>query len=254
VVSGGSVALGGGVAVDNSQVTIHDNLIQGNTVANPFGLGGGMALFNSQAFLRNNRLLNNSAGGYGGGLYIFDGFTFLTNTVFVANQAITGGAGLMVEGGSSVHLRHTTFNDNGLDGSDFYIGGDSSHSGSGPFNTVWLTNTILANYSTGISVTEGNNLTLNSILWYQTPITISAGITATVSITHEFNGDPAFTADGYHLTAASAALGRGIPAGVPTDIDGDLRPPLPDLGADEYGAPPVQFYLPLIVKDHQNQF
>ena len=42
--------------------------------------------------------------------------------------------------------------------------------------------------------------------------------------------------DGYHLTAASAAIDQGVDAGVTTDIDGQVRPMglAPDLGADEF--------------------
>ncbi len=253
----GSVGLGGGVGIADSRATVKDNLIQGNVAAisaTTSAYGGGLMIDNDIVTLTGNIFRNNSGADYGGGLYIFDSTTFCTNTVFVANRAISG-AGLMIEHGSTVHLHHTTFNDNGVDGSDIYIV-DSYIQGSGPFNTVLLTNTIMANHTIGISVTAGNTLTLNSILWYHTPITINAGTTATVFIANAFSGDPAFAADEYHLTAKSAAIGRGIPAGVPTDIDGDPRRPIPDLGADEYWSSPptVWCYLPLILKAHQNQF
>jgi hypothetical protein len=63
-------------------------------------------------------------------------------------------------------------------------------------------------------------------------------------------GDPAFGTDGYHLTALSAAIDRGEPAGVTMDIDGDIRPlgARADIGADEFNGQPlnwVEVYLPL---------
>jgi hypothetical protein len=52
---------------------------------------------------------------------------------------------------------------------------------------------------------------------------------------NQITGDPAFTSDGYHITAASAAMDAGIDIGVTTDLDGHLRPynTIPDIGADE---------------------
>ena len=55
-----------------------------------------------------------------------------------------------------------------------------------------------------------------------------------IVITNEYTGTPAFSADGYHLTANSAAIDRGVSTGVMTDIDGQSRDAVPDLGADEY--------------------
>jgi hypothetical protein len=113
-----------------------------------------------------------------------------------------------------------------------------------------MTNTILANYSVGISLTVGNILTVDSILWHQIPITISASPTTSVMMASQVSGDPAFASDGYHLTATSAAIGHGIPAGVPADIDGQVRRAIPDLGADEYwDMPPTpRVYFPMIMK------
>ena len=255
VLSTGAVGLGGGVVIAEGQATLVNNRFAGNRVAalsTTNGDGGGLILYNNdRAALTDNIFWNNSATGYGGGIYIFYTTAYLTNTVFGANQALTSGAGLLIEQGSRVHLRHTTFNDKGLNGGDLHIVDDHNNPGSSPFfNTVLLTNTILANYSTGISVTAGNTLTLNSILWHQTPITINAASTAEVSVNNQFRDDPAFADDGYHLTAGSAAIGRGIPAGVPADVDGHSRRPVPDVGADEYWAqwPLFRFYLPLIEK------
>ncbi len=58
-----------------------------------------------------------------------------------------------------------------------------------------------------------------------------------------FCGDPGFRAPAwgetgdYHLTAGSAAIDAGVPAGVPRDLDGRFRDPSPDLGAYEYAGP-----------------
>jgi hypothetical protein len=46
---------------------------------------------------------------------------------------------------------------------------------------------------------------------------------------------PAFAGDGYHLTANSPAIDRGVSSIITDDIDGQIRPvgAAPDLGADE---------------------
>jgi hypothetical protein len=98
-----------------------------------------------------------------------------------------------------------------------------------------MTDTILTGHTVGISVTGGNTVTVNGILWHNTPITVSKATTAVVSVQNQYAGDPAFAADGYHLTASSAAADKGVNAGITVDIDGEPRPVGAgyDLGADE---------------------
>ena len=69
-----------------------------------------------------------------------------------------------------------------------------------------------------------------------------------ITVTNEYTGDPAFAADGYHLTAGSAAIDRGVNTGVDDDVDGDQRPMCYgyDLGADEIRC---LIYLPVILKN-----
>jgi hypothetical protein len=64
-------------------------------------------------------------------------------------------------------------------------------------------------------------------------------------------GDPCFanpTANDHHLTIGSAALDVGINAGVPSDFEGDTRPPDNgfDIGYDELKR--TLIYLPLLVR------
>jgi hypothetical protein len=66
-------------------------------------------------------------------------------------------------------------------------------------------------------------------------------------VQNQVTGDPAIAADGYHLTAGSAAIFAGVDTSVVTDIDGDDRPfGYPDLGADEWVG---RIYLPLVLRD-----
>jgi hypothetical protein len=54
----------------------------------------------------------------------------------------------------------------------------------------------------------------------------------------------------YHIGPDSAAIDRGIDAGITCDIDGDHRPvgSRYDLGADEGGAWPYSGYFPIILR------
>jgi hypothetical protein len=108
---------------------------------------------------------------------------------------------------------------------------------------VALTNTILVSHTVGITVTAGNTATLNGVLWYSN--TINYGGVGTITVTNEYTGDPAFAADGYHLTTSSAAIDRGVDTGVKTDIDGHPRPLSggADIGADEVGQMLIPLYI-----------
>jgi hypothetical protein len=188
-------------------------------------------LWYSPAKLGGNTVAFNTAQYDGGGLSMFRSDATLTNNVVVDNRGNSVGSGLYIWA-SFPRLLHTTIARNGGgDGSGIYITNDGANPGS-----VALTNTILVSHTVGIRVTGGNTATVNSILWFGTPTTISRAITATVTTQNQRQGSPAFAADGYHLTAVSAAIDRGVNAGVVTDIDGDPRPVGSgyDLGADEF--------------------
>ena len=111
--------------------------------------------------------------------------------------------------------------------------------------TVTLTNTILVSHTVGITVTDGNTVTLDGVLWYSN--TTDYGGEGTITVSQSYTGNPAFAADGYHLTFFSEAIDKGVDAGVTTDIDGLQRPRgfAPDLGADEFNC----LYLPAIFKN-----
>jgi hypothetical protein len=109
-----------------------------------------------------------------------------------------------------------------------------------------MTNTILVSHSIGISVTAGNTATLERVLRYSN--TVNTGGFGTITATNELTGEPAFADDGYHLTQRSAAIDKGMNAGITSDIDGETRPQWAgfDLRADEL---PFDVYLPIVVKE-----
>jgi hypothetical protein len=241
-VFGNTAYRGGGLYLYVSIATLSGNTVFSNTAE----YGGGLYLYQSIVTLNGNTVISNTAV-FGGGLYL-DTYATLTNTVVADNQADTAGSGLYIKGGSHRLLHTTIARNSGGDGSGIYVTGGSV------YRTVALTNTILVSHTVGISVTGGNTVTVNSILWHGTPITVSQATIATVTVQNQQQGDPRFAADGYHLIAGSAAVDEGVDAGVTTDIDGDSRPQAsaPDLGADEFvpeSAPDGDIYLPIIMKN-----
>lgn len=225
--NGGGLFLWGGPELEG-------NIIISNTSSN---MGGGLFQQGGDATLSGNVIRGNSDSGTGywwnggGGLYMCCGSTsMLINNVIADNWATSGSGGLMIRESSPLLLHTTIARNSGGDGSGVYIlGGDS---------TVALTNTILVSHSLGINITGGHTATVNGVLWYNTPITVSQAPTATVIVQNQHWGDPAFAADDYHITTGSAALDLGMEAGVKMDIDDEARPfgLGPDLGADEWAT------------------
>jgi parallel beta-helix repeat protein len=234
---------GGGLVLAYSAATLHGNTISCNTADG----GGGLDLVASNATLSNNIVISNTAYFWGGGLYVDQSSNAtLVNNVLADNRADSQGSGLYIRGSSPRLLHNTIARNTGGDGSGVYITNFGAD-----YGTVAFTNTILVSHTVGINVTGGNTVTVNSVLWYGTPITVSQAATATVTVQNQHEGSPAFAPDGYHLTASSAAIDQGVDAGVMTDIDSDARPDkcFFDIGADEFitGVACKHIYLPLIM-------
>jgi len=226
-------------------------------VSNTAQYGGGLYLiFTKNALLSRNTIASNRAN-QGGGLYLGKRDATLTNNVIADNRSSTSGSGLYIQA-SSPHLLHTTIARNsGGDGSGVYATKQSSN-----YSNVFLTNTILVSHTAGITVTAGNTATLEATLWGSGDWangTDWGGAGTIITGTHNYWDDPAFVdpnAGDYHIGSDSAAIDKGVNAGVTGDIDGDLRPQGGgyDLGADEFvgtvpGGPKI--YLPLIMRQYR---
>ena len=200
--------------------------------------------------MRANRVWSNVAGGAGGaGLFLQNSHqgALVNNAVLDNhNSQSAAGAGLYLDYTGDLRLMHTTIARNSGPGSSAIFITNSIGNSDPPASSVLMTNTILVSHSVGINVATGNHLELNGILWHATPVTVTRGATATVTAARQWIGSPAFDGDGYHLTGASAAIDRGVNAGVADDIDGEPRPRGAgyDLGADEWVQ--RRLYLPLI--------
>jgi uncharacterized repeat protein (TIGR01451 family) len=198
--------------------------------------GGGFYVFGPRPYLRDNILRGNTANNDGGGLYVrYQSYEPMVNTVIADNAAGSNGGAVYVYGASPKFL-HTTLARN-ASGSGRAVYLEAYYASGWIYSHPVFTNTILMDSDVGVYAAADNDAVLNGVLWYS--VTTHSDGSGVVTVTHAITGDPAFDADGYHLTAASAALDTGIDSGVGTDVDGELRPMGFgfDLGADEYPAP-----------------
>jgi hypothetical protein len=238
---------GGGLFLESSNATLSANSI----AANVADYGGGLFLDYGSAMLSANSVTSNSAT-YGGGLVVASSDATLTNTIVAGNQASAKGSGLYISGAVNKpvpkpRLLHTTLAGNGgNDGSGLYL--DNAYGGTA---SAWLTNTILVSQSVGITVAEGCTATMNGTLWYDNGTDWGGAGTLTHSVDYIDVGSPAFVDPDhgdYHIGPGSAAINRGVSAGVTTDKDGLPRDIWPDLGAYEFQGPMIDTYLPAMWK------
>jgi hypothetical protein len=238
VLSNTTYQMGGGL-YSIARLTVTDSEFRNNVTL--FGAipvrGGGGLWVEGHTVLSGTQVVGNISARDGGGLYLKNGVLIMTNVIIADNHADWAGSGLYSVDSSSSRLVHTTIARNlGDAGSGIHI--------AGPTSTIAMTNTILVSHTVGITVADGNTATLNGVLWYSNTINCNR-----CDITGEYTGNPAFAADGYHLTGDSAAINRGVTSTVAIDIDGDARPQGSgyDLGADEFV---VYIYLPFILRSY----
>jgi hypothetical protein len=239
---------GAGISIDNSNYPnylplLSGNLVLSNTAMSGFGYGGGLYLFFSDPAMSGNLFQGNTSD-FGGGAYVYLSEPTSTNDVFLGNQASQTAPGVYLNGSQLLFTHATLSGNSGGDGSGLYLL-ENSDFGSTIYSTAVLTNAIVVEHSLGITTSIGNTATVNGVLWFNNSGGDTAGA-GTALVSNAFTGDPAFAADGYHLTANSLALDRGVDSGVADDLDGDPRPQgaAHDLGADEYQQ--FSLYLALI--------
>ena len=211
--------------------TLYDNIIMDNVA---YFSGGGIAISGRIVNLERNIISSNAttsdeiSGVSGGGLYlsVVSGEGKLVGNVINNNYVGTrySGSGISINGSNLSLINNTVAQNDGGDGSGIYINA----------RAITLTNTLLVSHAIGISVTQYSTVTINGIMWHQIPITISQASGAVVSVQNQYQGDPLFEQDGYHLTTNSPAVDRGVQVNKARDIDGYWRPAMEyDIGADE---------------------
>ncbi len=202
--------------------TISGGTFQGNTAP---GFGGGIYAFKGLT-LTQAQLLGNQ-GQSGGGILVGGGGALLVNTLLAGNTA-TGGQGhaLAAYTTQTVEILHATIaTPTAAAGSALYFTGTAQ---------AGITNTLLANYATGIEAALG--AVFGDYNLFSGVATPTVGVAGGA---HNVFGPAGFIAPlagNYHLGEFSAARDRAAPGtGVNDDFDGDARPygPQPDIGYDE---------------------
>jgi len=259
-------AWGGGIHGGPDGVLIQGNVIAGNR-ANGYGGGQGAGLYQwiGSATYLNNLVRGNLGSVSGQAVYLghsqshFEGNRVVDNVTSQGIQLdISEGGGptlvnnVIARSGDKT-LAATGYAGNPLTATLLHNTLVGSGSGSGVdvetgYVTLFLTNTIVASHTWGISDTvPASSIVLadHTLFWANT----NDGIRGSNPV----DGSPAFAADGYHILAGSAAYNRGVDAGVTTDIDGNPRPDScsPDIGADELitGLACRRVYLPVVMRN-----
>jgi hypothetical protein len=213
--------LGAGIYQWYGSATYLDNLVTGN-----LGSATGQAVFlgRSRSRFEGNRVVDNATS-QGIQIEVSEG----GGPILVDNVVARSGPETVVARGFGVAPLTATLVHNTLVGS----GAGSGVIVETGYVTLTLTNTIVVGHAWGITNTVPALSTVHvdhTLFW--------ANAKDGIRGTSPLNGNPAFAADGYHLTLGSAAIDRGVNAGVAADIDGDPRPQgcFTDLGADEFIA------------------
>jgi predicted outer membrane repeat protein len=186
--------------------------------------------------LTGTQFIQNSANATGGGVHIQGSLpSRLVNALFARNSAETSGAALYTSASNGTTLLHLTVTGPGTSNAP------AIHSDQGAFT---LYDSILANYTVGISVTGGTAVE-NYNLFFNLG-SLGGGITTGGQ---SFTGNPAFASpasDDYHLLFYSDAIDAGLDANVETDFEGDARPLDGgfDIGFDEYALQAL--FLPVV--------
>jgi len=195
---------GGIVAVNSSDLRIRNNIITGNiclespTVVN-LALGGGLYLQGSRITVEDNEIRSNSVtgnDGWGGGIYCVGGEGIvIRGNIIAANSAQAGGAGIAVTSGGTVVIE-----DNIIDSNSCVNSAGLTNCGGGALRLLTGSSVIV----------RGNTISNNSVTVSSSTVTAyGGGIYCEGALTLEDNDvqTNAATAD---ITAGFYAYGGGL--------------------------------------------
>lgn len=254
--------LGGGLYAD--KVIINRTTFQGNT-----GGSGAGAYLTEASQIKKSAFLQNSVENAGGGVYVKDsalGFS-LEDTKFIGNsgghdsggamyvnaqiitmrnvavadtQVIAGSAISFNNADSTISLYHLTLNDTHLAGGA-RTGTYGIHVKGPTIVNIW--NSMITTHEVGVQIDLNSTCLLDHTLWFGNLKNIDGeGDSSDIS---PIASDPAYEVDRYHIMPTSGAIDQGVNRFTYTDIDGNSRDSLPDIGADEFR---VRIYLPHITR------
>jgi hypothetical protein len=121
VMNGSASIMGGGMWIQNSNVTVSDCVFEDCHSAH---YGGGVGISNASPSITRCSFLGNTAQNDGGGLYISNASAAVDSCVFYGNGAVTGSGGGVAAVFSSPQLENCTisFNSAGNRGGNVYVG------------------------------------------------------------------------------------------------------------------------------------
>ncbi len=243
-ITNGSASKGGGIYFDNSNPSLSNLIISGNTaggIVSGDG-GGGLYLSYSNPSLINITISENIAGDLGGGIICGD--LILQNCLIGQNIAQNGGGIWCGSGYSDAELTNVI-----ISGNTAYENGGGIWCGEST-TTIVLTNVTISENTTNINgggIYCRSNYTLNllnCILWNDSPEEIYHWDTGdNISVTYSdiegswigmgnINANPLFISnEDFHLQIGSPCIDAGNPESQYNDTDGTRN----DMGA--YGGP-----------------
>ena len=244
VLTKGSSLTGGGLYVENTNLTINNCQITKNFVNN--GLGGGICTNNANVTINNTTIdYNLNLAGLGGGIYMNFGSLLMNNCTVFGNRAAIGG-GLDKATIGTVVITNCTF---AFDTADDVAGGIYINLGSVEANNTIISGNTAVNGASAVfgdlTSTNGHNLVDNPLGMNFTGNTTGnlIGLATNFVLSNELKNNGGVTPTVLPL-ACSAAIDAGTSVGATiTDQRGFVRANFGtayDIGAIEYSGPIVE--------------
>jgi|GEM_PF-1970615 len=222
-----------------SSPTLSYLIIQNNSAE----MGAGLcAWLRSYPVIENTIVKNNVASGAGGGLYFIEAFNTsggspitVTNVEVTHNTGgINGGSGIVTNYTSKVNLMNCTVSDNSAANTN----GEALWRANGAYFEIY--NSIFWNLSSALIYDDGGTAATSTIDYCDATNQLGD----LVAGSNMLSTDPMFLNPGgndYHLSSLSPCIDAGTAAGAPlTDLDGNMRNAVPDMGAYENTSVGIQ--------------
>jgi hypothetical protein len=216
---------GGGMDNTNASPTVTNCTFTNNTANGTYGCGGGM--LNSTSLTVTNCTFTNNTAGYGGGGGMYNessSSSTVTNCTFTNNAAWDGWGGGMYNSYASPTVTNCIlWNSSATTGAQVY-----NDSGTPTFKYCDIEGSGAsgAQWNTALGTDGGGNIMADPLF------AIAASPAGP-------DGIPRTSDDGLRLLVGSPCIDAGTTDGAPTtDILGNPRVGLPDIGAYEYQTPP----------------
>ncbi|MEM8641199.1 MAG: CHAT domain-containing protein [Cyanobacteria bacterium P01_G01_bin.54] len=173
----GSALYGGGIDAYNSNITLINSTLSGNSAGVE---GGGIISYNGNITLINSTLSGNSAGNDGGGIKSFYGNITLINSTVSGNIANDDGAGIQSDDSNITLINSTVTGNSARDDG----GGIQSDYGNITLNSSTVSRNLSGDNGGGIETDNGNVALINATVSDNSAINNGGGISA-ASVTIE---------------------------------------------------------------------